>query len=148
MTVPLDVFKARWLAAPMPIPFVEVVNTPVTVDQLPDQWGTAFEDSTARDDVTMGSNPWVVEEGNLVCALFCRSGTGRNILDAATDALRSIFHGYQTDDHLLHFVGVIGPSGDDPEAVGEWYRLTFLIVFRRSSRRVEPPVPATSLLAT
>ena len=137
---PLDILKERWAVA-MPIPFVEVVNTNVTTDELPDRWGTAFDDSNTRADRTLGSNPWVMEEGNLIAALFCRSGIGRSALDDAIAALRGSFHGFATPDNRLHFTSVIGPSADDNEGVGEWHRLTFLVTYLFSTRRAEPPAP-------
>ena len=138
---PLDVFKVRWEAAPMPLPFFETVNSPMTIDELPEQWGTALLDSTTREDMTFGSNPWVNEDGNVVVALFCKSGVGRSTLDPAVDALRAFFHGYQSPDLKLHFVQVVGPAGDEPEGNGDWYRLTFLVPYRFRSRRLEPPMP-------
>jgi hypothetical protein len=137
----LDVFKARWEAAGLPS-FIEVVNTQVTTDQVPPTWGTAFLDSTSRDDLTMGSRPWIMEEGNVVAVLFCKSGEGRAILMPAVELLRTTFHGWQTPqsaDEVLHFVNVIGPAGDQPEGDGEWFRQTFLVPYRQSLRRVEPP---------
>lgn len=141
---PLDILKDRW-ALTMPIPFAEVVNTQVTTDQLPERWGTAFEDSNTRTDLTMGSNPWVMEEGNLVAALFCKSGIGRSALDDAIAALRGAFHGYQTPDHQFHFVSVVGPAADDNEGIGEWHRLTFIVNYTFRTRRSEPPYPVDPL---
>lgn len=126
---PMDEFKARWDAIEMPIPFVEVVNTQVDTDALPDLWASALLQSEARRDITMGSEPWVEEAGTIIVGLFARSGTGRRGLDAAVASLREAFHGYISDDAGLHFIAVVGPEDIDPEADGEWWRLGFTVPY-------------------
>lgn len=135
---PLDEFVARWNAVAMPIPFVEVVNSRVDLDSVPEQWGSAMLQSDQRLDVTLGSSPWLEETGTVVVGLFARSGTGRSLLDEAAAWLRSSFHGYITPDNALHFVAVNGPEDIDPEADGEWWRLAFTVPYRVQSRRVAP----------
>lgn len=134
---PLDQFVARW-ADKMPLPFVEAINVNVETDTLPDSWGSALLQSDARADVTMGALPHVEEAGELLVALFARSGTGRAGLDAAVDALRLHFHGYMTPDNALQFSAVVGPHDIDPQADGEWWRLAFTIPYLVWSRRVAP----------
>lgn len=136
---PLDQFIARWQANTPPLPpFVDVINTNVETDQLPATWGSALLQSTARTDTTMGSHVHVEESGEIVAALFAKSGTGGNSLDAAVEALRSIFHGYMTADNQLQFRAVVGPQDIDPMAEGEWWRVAFLVPYVVWSVRVEP----------
>jgi len=140
---PLDQFIARWRANSPPLPlFVEVINLAVVTDGLPDTWGSALLTSTARTDVSLGGTPHVDEAGEIIAALFAKSGTGSQGLDAAVVALRDIFHGYMTTDNTLQFRGVVGPQDIDPMADGEWWRLAFVVPYVVWSRRVEP-VPVT-----
>ena len=136
---PLDEFKARWNAHRPPLPlYVDVINAPVLTDSLPNQWGSALLTSTARTDLTLGSKVQVEESGEIIAALFARSGTGGNSLDAAVDALRATFHGYMTADNTLQFRAVVGPQDIDPMADGEWWRLAFLVPYVVWSVRNEP----------
>jgi hypothetical protein len=135
---PLDEFFARWNAVPMPIPLVEVVNTNVDLDGLPDQWAGAIYQSENAGDVTMGSQPWVEETGTIQVGLLARSGKGKDLLDAAVAALRTYFHGWVSADASVHFVSVIGPDDIDPEADGEWWRLGLRVPFIVQSRRSHP----------
>lgn len=142
---PLDEFVARWNAVNMPIPFVEVENSGIDLDQVPDRWASAMLQGDARADVTLGSNPWVEETGQIVVGLFARSGTGRSQLDEAVAKLRTEFHGYMTPDNGLHFLAVNGPEDIDPDADGEWWRLAMTIPYRVQTRRAEPIPPGYGL---
>lgn len=136
---PLDEFVARWNASSISVPFVEVVNTPVTLDMVPDEWGSAMiQAGEQRRDVTLGSNPWVEETGTIIVGLFAKSGTGRNSLDQAVSELRNTFHGWQSADRSIHFTSVNGPEDIDPEGAGEWWRLGLTVPYIVQSRRVEP----------
>lgn len=139
---PLDEFYQRWDGLDMPVPLIEVVNTNPDLDTLPDQWAGALQRSDHRSDATLGSQPWVEETGQIIVGFLARSGTGRETLDAAVDALRLGFHGYLSPDGAIHFVAVIGPEDIDPEANGEWWRLGFRVPYIVQSRRVHP-VPAS-----
>jgi hypothetical protein len=135
---PLDQFIARWNAVPMPVPYVDVINTPIETNDLPDQWGSAVLEIDERADVTLGSNPHVEERGRIIVGLFERSGKGRNGLDAAVAALKLYFHQYMTPDNTLQITAVVGPEAIEPEADGEWWRLGFTLPCQIWSRRVEP----------
>lgn len=138
MTRPLDEFVSRWNAASPPVPFVEVINTNVDLDNMPDRWGSALQETTTAADVTLGSNPWVEETGHIAVVLVARAGQGQTLLDDAVTWLRSTFHGWRTPDAMLHFRGVVGPAENDPAAEGEWWRLGFAVPYVWQSRRVEP----------
>ena len=138
---PLDVFFARWAAVAMPLPLLEVVNTPVDLDTLPDSWAGAYVQGDSRGDVTMGSNPWLEWQGQIVVGLLTKSGTGRAVLDAAADAVREHFQAYITPDGSLEFLSVIEPEDTEPEASGVWWRLAMRVTFVLQGRRAEPLVP-------
>jgi hypothetical protein len=137
---PLDQFRQRWVASPLQAlaPYQNVINTPVLTDSLPNTWGSALLASNARTDLTLGSNVHVEESGEIIAALFARSGSGGSSLDAAMAELRTTFHGYMTTDNTLQFRAVVGPQDIDPAADGEWWRLAFLVPFVVWTRRVEP----------
>jgi len=139
---PLDEFEARWRASPLNAlaPYQNVINLPVLTDTLPATWGSALLTSTARTDLTMGSNVHVEESGEVVAALFAKSGSGSKQLDAAVVELRRTFHGYMTADNTLQFRAVVGPQDIDPMADGEWWRLGFVVPYVVWTRRVEPVV--------
>lgn len=137
--MPLDQFKARWQSLSPPLPlYVEVINSPVMTDGLPDTWGSALLSSTARTDLSLGGNVHVEESGEIIAALFAKAGTGGNALDAAVVALRESFHGYMTTDNTLQFRAVVGPQDIDPQADGDWWRLAFIVPYVVWSRRAEP----------
>jgi len=137
---PLDQFRTRWRASPLQAlaPYQDVINLPVITDSLPNTWGSALLTSNARTDLTLGSSVHVEEAGEIIAALFARSGGGANVLDAAMVQLRTTFHGYMTADNTLQFRAVVGPQDINPEADGEWWRLAFLVPYVVWSRRVEP----------
>jgi hypothetical protein len=137
---PLDEFEARW-ALVMPIPFQGVINVNVDTDKLPPLWGGALLQSAGRLDISLGSNPHVAEQGEILAALFARSGTGPHSLDASVTALRAGFHGYMTPDNTLQIRAVVGPHEIDPMANGNWWRLGFTLPYVVWSRRFEPLTP-------
>lgn len=139
---PLDEFKARWAALPMPLPLMDVVNTSTDLDDMPDVWAGPVLQSEGRADVTMGSNPWVEERGIITLGLCARSGKGENLLDASVAAVRRHFHGWSSADQSIQFFAVTGPENIEPEANGEWWVLAMHVPFIVQGRRVQPPPDA------
>jgi hypothetical protein len=125
----------RWNASTPPLPFVEVINSQVDLDDMPDLWGSALLEVESRADVTMGSNPQVEEAGRISVTLVAKSGDGVAVLDSAVTWLRATFHGWKSGD--LIFTAVHGPV-EMPEAEGGWWPLGFLVPYTIQSRRVEP----------
>lgn len=135
---PMDEFKARWAASAMPLPLMDVVNTSVDLDDMPDLWAGPVLQSELRADVTMGSNPWVEEQGNIMVALLAHSGAGEGVLDAAVAAMRLHFQGWASADNQIHFSAVVGPENSEPEGNGEWWVLTMRVAYVVQSRRIHP----------
>lgn len=138
---PLDEFVARWQAV-MPLPYVDVINTAVEMENLPPQWGSALLTSITRNDTTIGSSPHVEETGEVIAALFAKAGTGSS-LGPAMAALRKHFAGFAqtTPEGELHFWRVEGPQDIEPQAEGNWWRLAFVVPYAYWTRRAQPPVP-------
>jgi hypothetical protein len=91
--------------------------------------------SEARADVTMGSDPWVEENGHILIGLCARSGKGEGLLDAAIAAVRAGFDGWRSADNTIWFRPVIGPENADPEANGEWWVLAMRVPYTVQARR-------------
>jgi hypothetical protein len=118
---PLEIFESIWVEQAPSIPLIVVVNSPVNTDTLPDVWGAAIYQPEAREDVTLGSTPWVEESGTFLIGLLARAGTGPAVLDDAVATIRQAFHGAARDGLVVFAVD--GPHDVDPEADGEWWRL-------------------------
>jgi len=118
---PLQIFLEIWAEQMTTVPFVATVNCPVDTNALPSLWGAAVYQPDTRSDVTLGSAPWVEEQGQILIGLFTRSGGGSDALDAAVDQVRQAFHGARRDGLVIFQVD--GPHDVDPEADGEWWRL-------------------------
>jgi hypothetical protein len=141
--MPLELIKTRWaLVAGIP-PFFDTVNEQPDLEDMPDKWASALVQVESRTDVSMGSNPWVEERGNVVVGLFAKAGTGVTILDAEINALRAAFHGYVGQDggNTFQVLAVEGPLDVDPETDGDWWRIALTMPYTYQSRRAEPVVP-------
>ena len=119
---PLEVFEAIWAEQiGAALPFVPTVNFGVDTASLPNKWASAIYQPEERTDLTMGSNPWVEENGQFLIGLFARSGSGAAVLDAEVQMVRDAFHGAARDNLVI--TRVDGPHDVDPEGDGEWWRL-------------------------
>ena len=136
---PLEIFQAIWTAniPPSAIAYVEAVNYGVDTNSLPDNWACALYQPELRQDVTMGSQPWVEERGTFLIGLLTRSGTGPAALDQAVDYVRQVFHGARRDGLLI--VEVDGPHDIDPEGMGEWWQLAMTARYTFQTRRDATP---------
>jgi hypothetical protein len=130
---PLEIFESIWAERAASIPYVEVVNYGVDANELPAIWGAAIYQPEQREDVTLGSSPWVEEQGQFLIGLMARAGTGAKVLDDAVATIRQAFHGEVRDG--LQIIAVDGPHDVDPEADGEWWRLVLTARFIFQSRR-------------
>lgn len=130
---PLEIFEGIWTERAASIPYVEVVNYSVDTNDLPAIWGAAIYQPDQREDVTLGSTPWVEEQGQFLIGLMARSGTGPKVLDDAVATIRGAFHGEVRGG--LEIFAVDGPHDVDPEADGEWWRLVLTARFKFQSQR-------------
>jgi hypothetical protein len=100
---------------------------------MPAKWGAAVYQPETTDDLTMGSNPLVVERGVFVIGLFAKSGTGPKVLDSDVAQVKTAFHGWQSDG--LRIIKVDGPLDIDPEADGVWWRIALTAQYEYTYRR-------------
>jgi hypothetical protein len=130
---PLEVFRQIWTQTIPAPPYVDTVNQPVETDTLPTRWASAIIQPQTRADVSLGSQPWVEENGFFLIGLFTRSGKGPADLDAAVDAVRAGLHGAALNG--LNLEEVDGPHDIDPQADGEWWRLALTAKYTFQTRR-------------
>jgi hypothetical protein len=136
---PLEIFQAIWNEnIPTSVaPYIEAVNFGVNTNDLPDVWACAQYQPELRQDVTLGSTPWVEERGQFMIGLLTRSGSGPASLDEAIDYVRQTFHGARRDGLLI--LEVDGPHNIDPEGLGEWWQLAMTARYTFQTRRDATP---------
>lgn len=139
MSTPLEIFEAIWLEEAASVPLVQVVNYKVDTSLLPDVWGCAIYQPEQREDVSLGSTPWVEERGQFLVGLLARSGKGNTILDPAVATIRQAFHGAARDGLVVYAVD--GPHDIDPEGDGVWWRLALTARYTfQTVRRQDGPL--------
>lgn len=126
---------AAWPLVTPTIPYVPTLNQRV-LDQDTDVpiWGTLIFEASARPHLTMGSHPWIEEQGLAVVALMSYSGvTDEQVAEAASLVVKA-WEMWHNDDGQLWINSVDGPSVPDPEAVGDTYRLIVTLNYRYQTR--------------
>jgi len=131
---PLDMFIDRWNSVGMLAPFFDVINKPVELDDMPDIWASAIYHTPNRAEVTMGSKPFVQEDGTIIVALFARAGTGRSVLDPLIEQVRRYFAGWASGDTgdtaaRCYFLQVNGPEDLNPETDGNWWQVALTVPY-------------------
>jgi hypothetical protein len=145
MSTPLDVLLSIWRDT-IALPYLETVNWPADTNGFPDQWGAVIYQNQAREDVTLGSTPWVEEKGFFLIGLFTRSGKGPGDLDAAIAEVRQGLHGAHRDG--LAILQVDGPHDVDPDGMGEWWQVVLTAQFIFQTRRSATGPLGTGWLGT
>lgn len=127
--------RQAWAAVTPALLYAETINElpdPATVEAS--IWGTFVFDSTVRNDQTMGSKPWIEEQGVAVVVLCSLSGVGD---DAVAQVAEDVVRGWtmwinDTQDIWIHSVDP--PRPPDPEAAGDIYRLMVSLNYRYQTR--------------
>lgn len=130
-----EALKAAWPTVTPLLPFVDTINT--TVDEYEAGapiWGTFVFDANIRSDQTMGSKPWIEEQGMAVVVLMSHAGIGDDLVAAvANDVVRGwTMWINDTQDIWIHSVDP--PRPPDPEAAGDIYRLMVSLNYRYQTR--------------
>jgi hypothetical protein len=142
MTTPLDAFEARWTAAAIGAPFFDTINQPVDLEDMPSVWASAIYHTPQTVDVSMGSAPFVQEDGTIIVAMFASAGTGRNALTPLVDQVRAAYAGWSTNLETgkeCLFLSVNGPEDLDPQTTGNWWQLVLTVPYETYGRRTAPP---------
>lgn len=109
---------------------------------LPDIWGTLAFQSTSRRMLTMGSNPWVEEQGTVAILLIGRSGHGDGPLAAAASTVMEAWHGWAAPGGDIWFRSVGAPRQVELESIGEWFILEVACEYTAQARVPLPDLTA------
>ena len=138
MTTPLAIFLEIWserIPADV-LPYVEAVNYGVDTNDAHDPWGAAIVQPEARADVTLGTKPWVEENGTIpdraVHALGLRPGRARR----GGRVHPADLYGARRDGLVIQQVD--GPHDVDPEGFGEWWQLALTARTRSRAGAMAP----------
>lgn len=126
--------RAAWPTITPGLPFFETINdSPTNLEVEIPIWGTFVFDVVSRQHTTMGSHPWIVEEGTATVALMSYSGVGDDEVAAAAE---QVIQGWELwkDGSDLWIQSVDGPRPPDLEAVGDIYRLIVVLTYHYQTR--------------
>jgi hypothetical protein len=132
---PLEIFYEIWdeTIPSSVILRIEAVNYQTDTNSLPDEWAAVAYQPETRSDVTLGSNPWVEEQGAFLIGLLTRSGMGPAPLDPAVDYIRQKLHAARRNGLVI--LQVDGPHDVDPDGFGEWWQITMTARYIFQTRR-------------
>lgn len=126
--------EAAWKILTPTLPFFETINdAPSNLEVEIPIWGTLVYDVVSRRHETMGSRPWIVEEGTASIVLMSYSGVGDNeIATVAYDVMKA-WDLWRYDDSLW-VQAVEGPRPPDLEAIGDTYRMLVVLTYHYQTR--------------
>lgn len=129
-----DRMRAAWPIITPSLPFFETINdSPTNLEVEVPIWGTFIFDVVTRAHQTMGSHPWIVEEGTATVALMSYSGIGDDEIAAVADSVVRGWELWKSGDDLW-IQSVDGPRPPDLEAVGDVYRLIVTLTYHYQTR--------------
>lgn len=130
-----DALRAAWPVITPTIPYVETLNTLVDPSATDAEiWGSFSFEALLRDAQTMGSQPWIEEQGLASIMLISYAGVGDDEVAAAADLVVRGWTSWinSTQDIWIHSVDP--PRPPDPEAIGDAYRLMVNLNYRYQTR--------------
>lgn len=130
-----DQLRAAWQVLSPNLPYVETLNVPPDRRHTENQiWGTFVFDAAVRSDQTMGSQPWIEEQGTATIVLMGLAGVkDDDVASLATNLVKAWTMWINADQDLwIHSVDA--PRPPDSEAVGDIYRLTVTLNYRYQTR--------------
>lgn len=130
-----DALRAAWSTITPTIPYVETINQlvdPAATDAL--IWASFSFEALTRDSQTMGSRPWIEEQGVAAILLISYAGVGDDEVAAAADLVVRGWTNWinSTQDIWIHSVDP--PRPPDPEAIGDAYRLMVNLNYRYQTK--------------
>lgn len=124
-----------WQAISPNLPYVATINEFVAPSTTTGPvWGTFVFDVISRLDQTMGSHPWIEEQGTATIVLMAQSGTGDDYVASVAGNLVRAWTMWINSAQDLWISSVEAPRPPDPEAVGDAYRLTVVLNYRYQTR--------------
>lgn len=130
-----DALRAAWATVTPTLPYVETISQvvdPATTDV--EVWGTFVFDSTARDSQTMGSKPWIEEQGTAAVMIAAYSGLGDDVVAQAAEDVVKGWTGWASAALDIWIHSVDPPRPPDLEAIGDTYRMVVVLNYRYQTR--------------
>lgn len=126
-----EAFRAAWTLFSPALPYADGINShPGT---LPARFGTLVFQAESRRDVTMGTDPWVIEEGTVTVAFFTEAGEGdSDAIDLATAA--AVWFGGRQLAPDLRVTGISGPNDPAEEGEGAFFEVQVSVNYEWQGR--------------
>jgi hypothetical protein len=130
-----ETLRRAWGDLTPSLPFVETINTLVDpADTDVPIWGTFVFDTVSRAPQTMGSQPWMEEQGTATVVLMGQAGVLDDDVAFIAGSVVTAWDGWIDDTKNLWIQSVDAPRPPDLEAVGDNYRLTVTLNYRYQTR--------------
>lgn len=124
-------FREAWPDYAPGVPYVDAINR--HPGALPPAFGSLGFAVEARRDTTMGSLPWVTEQGTVLVSFFARAGAGdADAIDAA-QAAAVWLQGRRLPPDIT-VTGVVGPNDPQDAAEGEFFESQVLVSYEAQGR--------------
>jgi hypothetical protein len=127
-----EALRAAWPIVTPTLPYVETINTLANPDAS--IWGTFIFEAIARDPQTMGSRPWIEEQGVASVMLLSYAGVGDNDVAAVAELVVRGWTDWINGTKDIWIQSVDPPRAPDTEAVGDIYRLMVNLNYRYQTR--------------
>lgn len=115
-------FRAAW--AVTGVPLVETLNeNPSDVEIDVPVWATVMFTADTSQHQTMGSSPWIEEQGTITIMIHSYSGVTDSVVAAAAGEVKNFWDMWISDTKDTWVTSTVGPRPPDPDAQGDYYRL-------------------------
>lgn len=126
--------EAAWPLLTPTLPFVPTINSLPVGDTTVSIWGTFIYDASLRPHQTMGSRPWIEEQGVATIGLLGLSGVGDDAIAQMADDVVKAWEMWINATQDIWIDSVDPPRPPDNEAVGDVYRLVVGLNYRYQTR--------------
>lgn len=127
--------REQWPVLLPTVPLFETINdSPSNLEVEIPIWATLAFDVSSRTNTTMGSRPWIEEDGVVSVMIMSYSGTGDDEITPVADEIVKAWEMWIDDTKNLWVQSVDGPRPPDPEAAGDVYRLLVNLNYRYQTR--------------
>lgn len=124
-------FRDAWDSYAPGIPYVDAINR--HPGPLPATFGSLGFQVDSRRDVTMGSEPWVVETGTVLVSFFAPAGEDDTTAVAAAQhaAVWLLGRSFAPD---IFITGIVGPNDAADEGDGEYFETQVAVSYESQGR--------------
>lgn len=128
-----EAMRTAWPTITPSLPYLDTINLPVP-KPLPNVWGTLAFTVQTRRILTMGSSPWIEEQGSAMVVVVARAGDGDGPgIQAATDAMAA-WDGWITGTNIW-LQNVRAPIALELETLGDWMVLGVECSYRLQEKK-------------